>query len=501
MASIAGDPSVPHPTGTGARVEVSVATWNTLYTNPASRVVAGIRSLGATADVIGLQELTSSQKRAQVAAGLGPDWQLYAGGGAGNDTTPVVWRKTKYDLLAYGTVEASGLVRIEPGASGTALAPRWITWVQLRDKTSGGAFSFVNTHLIPTIDAGGRPDTARPQRLRVYDQQMSRLLGVIDKLKAAGPVIGTMDANIDARQDARHKDPRWPWVRFGQHGVSTNWRVLGAPATGGTHDTRLIDWVWSTTATIAPISQQIGDTYGSDHHSLRVSLSSAPTQPAAASTGTGSLPSLITSQPPTDSISSGGTGAASGTVPDRLIVPGPQPGSTMTLTGQQVSNSAIVIAEGKAAKIPMFGWVVALATALQESGIRNLDYGDRDSQGMFQQRPSSGWGTVGQIRDPHLSTRAFYGVASADRQPGPDRRSRLAADVGRRRRAGGPTVGVPRRLRQMGSRRPGDRATPRRHHRPRRRHDLDRLELQHRHTGRHRRSACVRRPGWRSSRA
>ncbi|GAA3632579.1 exonuclease/endonuclease/phosphatase family protein [Microlunatus ginsengisoli] len=314
FAQIAGDPGVPRPTGAGARIDVTVATWNTLYTNPAARVVDGIRSIGVAADVIGLQEVTSSRKRAEIAARLGQDWQLYAGGD-GNNTTPVVWRKANYDLLAHGAVEASGLVRIEPGASGTVLGPRWITWVQLRDRSTGGAFSFVNTHLIPTIDAGGRPARSRPQRLRVYDQQIGRLLGLIDKLKAAGPVIGTIDANIDARGDATYRDPRWPYAQFARHGVSTNWRMLGAPATGGTHDTRLIDWVWSTTGTIIPTSQQVGDSYGSDHHSLRVSLSSAAPP----------LPSLTTPASGVDAIS---TGAGGPLVPDRLTVPGGVPGST-----------------------------------------------------------------------------------------------------------------------------------------------------------------------------
>lgn len=59
-------------------------------------------------------------------------------------------------------------------------------------------------------------------------------------------------------------------------------------------------------------------------------------------------------------------------------------------------------------KVPARGQIVALATALQESGLRNLDYGDRDSLGLFQQRPSQGWGTATEIRDPvHASTK-FY---------------------------------------------------------------------------------------------
>lgn len=51
---------------------------------------------------------------------------------------------------------------------------------------------------------------------------------------------------------------------------------------------------------------------------------------------------------------------------------------------------------------------IAIATAYQESKIRNIDYGDRDSVGLFQQRPSQGWGTVEQIMDPRYSTGKFY---------------------------------------------------------------------------------------------
>nr|WP_294694094.1 hypothetical protein [uncultured Friedmanniella sp.] len=51
---------------------------------------------------------------------------------------------------------------------------------------------------------------------------------------------------------------------------------------------------------------------------------------------------------------------------------------------------------------------IAMATVYQETGIRNLSYGDRDSVGLFQQRPSQGWGTVEQLQDPYYATRKFY---------------------------------------------------------------------------------------------
>ncbi len=53
---------------------------------------------------------------------------------------------------------------------------------------------------------------------------------------------------------------------------------------------------------------------------------------------------------------------------------------------------------------------IGIATAMQESKLRNLDYGDRDSLGLFQQRPSQGWGTAEQLRDPVYATNAFFDV-------------------------------------------------------------------------------------------
>lgn len=58
--------------------------------------------------------------------------------------------------------------------------------------------------------------------------------------------------------------------------------------------------------------------------------------------------------------------------------------------------------------LPPRATTIAIATAFQESKIRNIDYGDRDSLGLFQQRPSQGWGTAQQVLDPFHSIGAFY---------------------------------------------------------------------------------------------
>jgi hypothetical protein len=81
---------------------------------------------------------------------------------------------------------------------------------------------------------------------------------------------------------------------------------------------------------------------------------------------------------------------------------------SVSLYPEQMANAATIAAVGIAKGIPDRGIVVALATSMQESELINLDYGDRDSLGLFQQRPSQGWGTAEQIRDPHYSTAAFY---------------------------------------------------------------------------------------------
>ena len=75
----------------------------------------------------------------------------------------------------------------------------------------------------------------------------------------------------------------------------------------------------------------------------------------------------------------------------------------------KIANAQAIVTAGVVAGVGRSGLVVAIATALQESGLANLSYGDRDSLGLFQQRPSQGWGTAEQIRDPRYAALAFFG--------------------------------------------------------------------------------------------
>ena len=96
------------------------------------------------------------------------------------------------------------------------------------------------------------------------------------------------------------------------------------------------------------------------------------------------------------------------------ILPPPEQ-CTATVNGQlvvmdfeQAESAAIIAGIAVRRGLPARAATIALATAYQESNLRNLAHGDRDSLGLFQQRPSQGWGTAQQVQDPYYATGKFY---------------------------------------------------------------------------------------------
>jgi hypothetical protein len=84
---------------------------------------------------------------------------------------------------------------------------------------------------------------------------------------------------------------------------------------------------------------------------------------------------------------------------------GPQ--AWMQLSPAQQANAATIVQQTLAKRMGVRSAVIAVATAMQESQLLNLNYGDQDSLGLFQQRPSMGWGTAAQIADPAYAADAF----------------------------------------------------------------------------------------------
>ncbi|MDT7555747.1 MAG: hypothetical protein QOI68_217, partial [Pseudonocardiales bacterium] len=98
-------------------------------------------------------------------------------------------------------------------------------------------------------------------------------------------------------------------------------------------------------------------------------------------------------------------GAPPGAIADSSVTP--RVTNAAQLTDEQRQNASVIIGVAKGLNLPPKAWVIALATAMQESGLRNLGYGDRDSLGLFQQRPSQGWGSPAQVTDPVYATTTF----------------------------------------------------------------------------------------------
>jgi hypothetical protein len=100
----------------------------------------------------------------------------------------------------------------------------------------------------------------------------------------------------------------------------------------------------------------------------------------------------------------------------RNVTPPPPPPGCQAGTGvqsidldlEQAAVAATIAGVAARHELPRQAVTIALAAALQESKLHNLDYGDRDSVGIFQQRPSEGWGSATQLQDPIYATTKFY---------------------------------------------------------------------------------------------
>jgi hypothetical protein len=97
-----------------------------------------------------------------------------------------------------------------------------------------------------------------------------------------------------------------------------------------------------------------------------------------------------------------------GPLPDPEQCTASAEGHSVALTTEQAENASIIAGVAERRGLPARAISIAIATAYQESKLENIDHGDRDSVGLFQQRPSQGWGTVKQILDPYYATNAFY---------------------------------------------------------------------------------------------
>ncbi|GAB2864605.1 peptidoglycan DD-metalloendopeptidase family protein [Nocardioides pacificus] len=357
-------------TGDGAQGDLRIAHANI----KGSVSAAGFRSdlmtvVGSGPDAVSLNEVSRRSDREITPAG----YKLWRVPNHGADGTAVLYRADRWTKVDSGRVIilAQGPQRWDRS--------RAATWVTLRD-AEGGRFSMVSMHHMVNP---ARIGPNKPLRQQLYAAGMDKVAALAERLSPQGPVFIAGDMNSQYNAD----DPWGPRKKLAPYGYAPTFDELGRL---DAHDGgAAIDMIFYPTDAATPLAQG-AQPLNSDHHGLWATFRLGKTNAAK-----NRLP---------------GPPAAPAAAAEQVNIAG--------LAGEQARNAATIVKVGNDLGVPPQAHVVALATALQESGLRNLDHGDRDSLGLFQQRPSTGWGSSAQIRNPVLATRAFYGRAAHTNNPG-----------------------------------------------------------------------------------
>lgn len=336
------------------------------------------------------------------------------------DTAAVMWRTDRWSKLASGSVVmvSSGPQKWDSGRTAT-----WVT-LQSAGVASGsgglGRVSMVSLHHMINPEKYG-PNKLERQRL--YRAGLEKVGDLVTRLSATGPVFIGGDFNSQYTSNDMWGPRRMLDALPNGFELKATFDELGAQAT---HDGGgIIDYLFYQPAVATPTRQWIRN-LNSDHKLIAAELEIG----AKSSTTAMSAQVGIRAGDPSGDMSGDLAGNAGrdieGADVRRLLMQitfAPDDPQHPTMNGEQVDN-AIAIGHVALNELDLppdrsrHALEVAIATAIQESRLANLDGGDRDSAGLFQQRPSTGWGSHHQVTNPRLATLAFFGRADHTNNPG-----------------------------------------------------------------------------------
>ncbi|WP_341925149.1 peptidoglycan DD-metalloendopeptidase family protein [Nocardioides psychrotolerans] len=282
---------------------------------------------------------------------------------------------------------------------------RYATWVMLQRKSDGAVISVIATHHMTNPHKfprqHGNPALTRAQQ---YGAGMDILVQLTNSLASHGPVVIGGDMNTHAS----YTDLPWSAVSKMQ-------------AAGYGWANHSVDFVFFPQSQGTRLANSWTGPMASDHQWLTARIDMNGAGPSSA---TGPTPGIATvaDTSSTDSGRSGDVDDGAAAPPAGDVLPALMQlrfsDAYPTLTGEQARNAATIAQVARDLRIPHYGLQVAIATAIQESKLVNLDGGDRDSGGLFQQRPSTGWGSRAQVTNPTLAAQAFFGRAQHTSNPG-----------------------------------------------------------------------------------
>ncbi len=260
--------------------DVVVATAN-LYTRlPWPEARADLERLAGGADLIGLNEVTSA--RASQISGwtaANPDWTFVRPidpRSSWSGSNAVLVRTTTFDVLEQGVVYGS-----PASMPAYRIDSRWITWVQLRERTTGRGLVHLQTHMDAAVERNGRPRSGAALRVRNNEQYMRTLTALARSFQRNHEVTVGGDWNVDARADRQVQHPRLPFTLLegrnatGSPGLRTTYSLLGmdVPPTSKYAGGRWIDYlaVWvrpEASEGAAVLGHQVLTGVHSDHNPL-----------------------------------------------------------------------------------------------------------------------------------------------------------------------------------------------------------------------------------------
>lgn len=225
---------------------LTFASWNT-YVNNTKNKGAAVRTILSSADVLGMQEVHKLAQRKDIqsveSSSIGIHFASEVKGNSSSQLSyPIAYNKTKLTYLNGGYKE----IGKTPG-----LSERYVVYARFRVKATGQEFYFANTHLPPSVEKGGEPNTGS-NTLAAYKKQMSVLVSTMKQLGAKGvPVFLTGDFNVNYRKEDCHvtffpcKALRGANMKSGFEYT----QLAGIPKSLGTHadDSRIIDYVFVRT--------------------------------------------------------------------------------------------------------------------------------------------------------------------------------------------------------------------------------------------------------------
>lgn len=410
------------PVGGPVKGSVTLTQANIKYRLPLSAFNSDMNTtLRSDPDFVTLNEI-NSRSLSQIKSAA-PGYEVFreapAGGADSIESTgnAVLWKREAWTKVNAGRVKIVSDDQLyfkgEPRTW-----DRYATWVMLQRKSDGAVVSVIATHHMTNPHKfprqHGNPPLSRAQQ---YGAGMDILVQLTNSLASHGPVIIGGDLNTHAS----YTDLAWSAVS----------RMKAAGYGWANH---AVDFVFFPESQGARLANSSTGALVSDHQwvTAQIDMNGAgPTSTPGLSPGSTSKTATMaetTTAAETLSTGSGNSGNPGnpGNVENAANAGDVLPAlmrlrfseAYPTLTDEQARNAITIAQVARDLRIPRYGLEVAIATAIQESKLVNLDGGDRDSGGLFQQRPSTGWGSRAQVTNPTLATRAFFGRAPHTSNPG-----------------------------------------------------------------------------------